>query len=106
MNNKGDINSIDIPGHKTLSEKDSKFGHLTVIVNTIDLFNFFKQIKSYDFMVHVSGSAVTVTVTMFHIVIIKIINIIICLLLSSKNIRDAASIFDFSKVLFCHISIS
>ena len=53
MSDKGDINSIDIPGHKTLSEKDTKFGHLTVIVNTIDLFNLFKQVKSSDFTVHV-----------------------------------------------------
>ena len=59
MSDKGSINSIDIPGHKTLLEKDKKFGHLTVIVNTIDLFNLFKQVKSSDFTVHVisdSGS--------------------------------------------------
>src|SRR6476619_41366 len=59
INNNDDLNSIDIPGNKTLSEKDTKFGHLTVIVNTIDLFNLFKQVKSSDFTVHVisdSGS--------------------------------------------------
>jgi hypothetical protein len=53
MGDKKDTNSIDIPGHKTLSGKDAKFGHLTVIVNTIDLFNLFKQVKSSDFTVHV-----------------------------------------------------
>jgi hypothetical protein len=42
MNNKGDINSIDMPRHEVLSDKNAKFGYLTVIVNTIDLFNLFK----------------------------------------------------------------
>lgn len=55
IKNNDDLNSIDIPGNKTLSEKDSKFGHLTVIVNTIDLINIFKQTKSSDFTVNVNG---------------------------------------------------
>ena len=53
MSDKGDINSIDIPDYKTLSDKNTTFGHLTIIVNTIDLFNLFKQVKSSDFTVHV-----------------------------------------------------
>ena len=57
ISNKGDINSIDLPGHETLSGKNVKFGHLTVIVNTIDLFNLFKQVKSSDFTVHVIGDS-------------------------------------------------
>jgi hypothetical protein len=55
MSDKGAINSIDTHSHKTLSGKDTKFGHLTVIVNTIDLFNLFKQTKSSDFTVNVNG---------------------------------------------------
>ena len=68
--------------------------------------NFTICLYYYYGLVYYVVSDSAVAITMFYKVIIKIINLIIYLSLSSKNIRDAASIFDFSKVLFCHISIS
>ena len=56
MSGKGNINNVDIPGHESVSEKKVEFGHLTVIVHIADSSHLFKQIKSSDFTVHVSGS--------------------------------------------------
>ncbi len=53
MSDIGDINGIHIPRHEVLAGANVKFGHLTVIVNTIDSFNLLKQVKSSDFTVHV-----------------------------------------------------
>ena len=53
MTSRANLNGIHMPGHEALSGTNVKFGHLTVIVNTIDSFNLLKQTKSSDFMVHV-----------------------------------------------------